>query len=106
VLHIWASPGEVTNLACKLNPQLNVCRVLGRAMTSTRELESPRPGYVVHEPEDGTEDASERSTSIDGSEQFRFSMADMEVYLRVLQKDRCAVRCCLLRFAFADVQRR
>lgn len=48
------------------------------------------PAYVVHEPEDGTESASVRSSSIDGSEQMRFSMENMEVYLKSLQKDRCA----------------
>lgn len=61
------------------------------SFTDAGRLGTPRHAYIVDEPDEITEGASERSTSVDGSEQFRFSMADMEVYLHVLQTDRCVV---------------
>jgi hypothetical protein len=52
-----------------------------------------RHTYTVDEPEDEVPDVtSDRSTSIDGSESVKFSMAEMEVYLQVLQQDRYAPR--------------
>ena len=59
-------------------------------MSGSMGLESPRHAYTVHEPDDTGDVGSEKSHSLDGSEQFRFSMADMEAYLRILQTDRCA----------------
>ena len=48
-------------------------------------MASPRHAYTVDEPDDTGDVGSDRSNSMDGSEQFRFSMADMEAYLHVLQ---------------------
>ena len=53
-----------------------------------RLAESPRHPYTVLEPEEEPEAASERSTSIDGSEGVKFSMQEMEGYMAVLQQDR------------------
>ena len=58
-------------------------------MSDGQGLESPRHNYTVHEPDDTGDVGSQRSDSLDGSEQFRFSMADMEAYLHILQTDRC-----------------
>jgi hypothetical protein len=45
-------------------------------------------GYVVEEPDEPHDGLSERSPSID-EQPVRYTMAEMEAYIQLVQKDRC-----------------